>query len=78
MSAIAEQLKPTLAALSSEDRREIMAFLADLNGDGELTPGGWEEAWADEINRRVAEIRAGTVTMIPAEDVMARMKARFG
>ena len=27
MSAIAEQLKPTLAALSAEDRREIMAFL---------------------------------------------------
>jgi len=78
MSAIAEQLKPTLAGLSADDRREIMAFLANLNGDGELTTDEWEDAWADEINRRVAEIRAGTVTMIPAEDVMARMKARFG
>jgi len=78
MTAVAEQLKPTLAGLSADDRREIMAFLADLNGDGELTTDEWEEAWADEINRRVAEIRAGTVTMIPAEDVMARRKARFG
>jgi len=78
MSAIAEQLKPTLAALTAEDRREIMAFLAGLNGDGELTPDEWEDAWADEINRRVAGIRAGTVTMIPAEDVMAELKEKYG
>jgi len=78
MSAIAEQLKPTLAALTAEDRREIMAFLAGLSGDGELTPDEWEDAWADEINRRVAGIRAGTVTMIPAEDVMAELKEKYG
>ena len=78
MSAIAEQLKPTLAALSAEDRREIMAFLAGLNGDGELTPDEWEDAWADEINRRVAEIRAGTATMIPADEAMARLKGKYG
>jgi len=78
MTAVAEQLKPTLAGLSADDRREIMAFLADLNGDGELTTDEWEDAWVAECERRSAEIRAGTVTMIPAEDVMARMKARFG
>ena len=77
MSAVAEQLKPMLVALSAEDRREIMTFLTGLNGDGELTPDEWEDAWADEINRRVAEIRAGTATMIPAEEVFRELDEKL-
>ena len=78
MSAIAEQLKPTLAGLSADDRREIMAFLADLNGDGELTTDEWEDAWVAECERRSADLDAGRTKTIPHEESMARRKARFG
>ncbi|MBN9522636.1 addiction module protein [bacterium] len=43
-----------------------------------LTREEWEAAWAEEINRRVADIDAGRVKMIPAEEVMARLKAKYG
>ena len=77
MSAIAEQLKPMLAALTTEDRREVMAYLAGLNGDGELAEEEWEDAWADEINRRVADSKAGNVRLIPAEEVFRELDEKL-
>jgi len=35
-----------------------------------------DAAWKVEVERRVAEIDAGTAEMIPLEDVLARMDAR--
>jgi hypothetical protein len=37
-----------------------------------------EAAWAEEIQRRVEEIQNGTVELIPADEVMAGLRARFG
>ncbi|HEX6372672.1 MAG TPA: addiction module protein [Longimicrobium sp.] len=37
-----------------------------------------EAAWADEIKQRIEEIRTGAVEAIPADEVMAEMRARFG
>ena len=36
-----------------------------------------ESTWDAEIKRRIDEIDAGTVKMIPAEKVLARMDARL-
>jgi putative addiction module component (TIGR02574 family) len=38
---------------------------------------GVEEAWADEIKRRVDDIRSGKVEMIPGEEVRCRVAARL-
>ena len=81
MSDVAEKLKPILAALSAGDRAELMDFLAALEraGEGEeLTQEEWEAAWAEEINRRVEEIRSGRAKMIPGEEVMKRLREKYG
>ncbi|MDB5313499.1 MAG: hypothetical protein JWO38_7701 [Gemmataceae bacterium] len=46
--------------------------------DESLTPEEWETAWAEEINRRVADVEAGRVKLIPAEEVMARLREKYG
>jgi putative addiction module component (TIGR02574 family) len=44
-------------------------LIASLDEDGEI-----EEAWAAEVERRVAEIESGTVQMIPADEAIARAR----
>jgi putative addiction module component (TIGR02574 family) len=82
MSEAAEKLKPLLAALPREDRAELAEYLTDLNnGDDEgeeLTPEEWEAAWVEEINRRVADLEAGRTKLIPGDEVMRKMKEKYG
>jgi putative addiction module component (TIGR02574 family) len=33
--------------------------------------------WAEEVERRVKEIEDGTATLIPGEEVMNRLRARY-
>ena len=50
-----------------------------LDEDGqELTREQWEAEWAEEINRRVEDIRSGRVKMVPGDEVMARLREKFG
>jgi hypothetical protein len=35
-----------------------------------------EQAWAEEIQRRVAELEAGTAELIPAKQVFAELRNR--
>lgn len=44
----------------------------------ELTREEWEADWADEINRRVEEIRSGKAKMIPGEEVHRRLREKYG
>jgi putative addiction module component (TIGR02574 family) len=57
--------------------RTLYEHLADLDDEDE-DPAEVEAAWAEEIERRVEEIRNGTVETIPADVVMAELRARFG
>lgn len=80
MSEAAERLKPALAALTRDERAELVEFLIALDaetGDG-LTPEEWEAAWEEEINRRVADHEAGRTQSIPHEEVMRRFKEKYG
>ena len=43
----------------------------------ELCPPEWSAAWAEELARRSAEIESGEVVGIPAEEVFAKLRARF-
>ncbi len=36
-----------------------------------------DAAWKAEVERRIVEIDSGAVTMLPLEDVLARMDARI-
>jgi putative addiction module component (TIGR02574 family) len=71
---MATQLE-TLAAqamdLSPEERVKLAdRLIASVFRDNDI-----EEAWASEVERRVAEIEAGRVQMIPAADAIARARA---
>jgi hypothetical protein len=47
-----------------------------LEGDGS-SDSEIEASWKTEVERRVAEIDAGVVQMLPIEGVLARMDARI-
>ncbi len=75
MTQIAKRLKDELAQLSAQDRSELAHYLigsleAEVDDDADA-------AWADELDRRAAEIRSGNVAGIPAEQVMGELKRKF-
>jgi len=54
---------------TSERARLAQRLIASLDQDAEI-----EEAWAVEVERRIAEIESGRVQMIPAQDAIARAR----
>ncbi|WP_420125241.1 addiction module protein [Longimicrobium sp.] len=59
--------------------RALYENLADLDDEDEdEDPADVEAAWAEEIGRRVEEIRNGTVELVPADELMAELRARYG
>ena len=60
-------------ALPEEDRARLAQELAkSINGEGEV-----DKAWASEIERRVKEIREGTVELVDGEEVHRQIRARL-
>ena len=56
--------------LSAEERVRLAdRLLASLSDDTEV-----EEAWAAEVERRIAEIEGGRVQLVPASDAIARAR----
>ena len=45
-------------------------LLASLDEDAEI-----EEAWAVEVERRIAEVKSGAVQVIPIAEALARVRA---
>lgn len=62
----AEALKLTPAERAALAQR----LLASLDEDGDI-----EEAWALEIERRIAEVENGSVQLIPIEEALAQVRA---
>lgn len=78
-----EELLEQALRLPSDEQEQIARALyenlADQDDeDDDEDPAEVEAAWAEEIGRRVEEIRNGTVETIPADVVMAELRARFG
>lgn len=46
--------------------------------DEDLSEAEWNESWGKEAERRLAEIREGTVKTISMGDVFAEARARRG
>lgn len=88
MSEAAEKLKPLLDALTADERTEVAAYLHSLTNDHAepdaddeeepLARGEWEAAWLPEIERRIADFESGKTTGIPHDEVMRRMKEKYG
>lgn len=76
-----EQLLEKALQLPSHQQEKIARALYENLADEEdedEDPAEVEAAWAEEIQRRVEEIRNGTVETIPADEVFAEMRARCG
>jgi len=75
MTQAAEEILQKALQLPEEDRERIgESLLRSVHGDDEST---FEEEWGPEIERRIAEIDEGKVQLLPGDEVMARLRARF-
>jgi putative addiction module component (TIGR02574 family) len=75
MSAQVLEVLDKALALSVKERGLLIDRLVESLDDGPAEEGV-EEAWADEIKRRVDDVRLGRVKTIPGEEVMKELKAR--
>jgi putative addiction module component (TIGR02574 family) len=73
MSTLVEELSARAKTLSAEDRARLAEeLLESLDQEPESEV---EAAWDREIERRVAEVGAGTAKLISAEEVHAEARS---
>jgi putative addiction module component (TIGR02574 family) len=72
-----EVLEAEVLGLAPMDRARLLdKLLASLEQEP-AWQAEWNRAWADEADRREAEISAGRSAWIPAEEAVARLRARL-
>ncbi len=65
-----EVLETEALKLPAEDRARLAdRLIASLSEDAEV-----EEAWAVEVERRIADIEAGRARVVPAVEAIARAR----
>ena len=74
MTKNAQEVLQVALALDEAERAEIVTALLSSLEPAEV---GVEEAWREEIRRRVAEIDAGEVELVPWETVRKDLFARL-
>jgi putative addiction module component (TIGR02574 family) len=68
-----ETIQAAALELSDEDRAQLaQRLLASLDRDPDAVA-----AWDDEIRRRIAEVEAGLVEMLPAEEVLSNARSQL-
>ncbi len=66
-----EAIEREALKLTSGERAALaQRLLASLDEDAEV-----EQAWAVEVERRIAEIESGSVQVIPMAEALARVRA---
>jgi putative addiction module component (TIGR02574 family) len=74
MTEAVEQLKSQAGRLSPAERAELAYFLLiSLEPEEDAV----EEAWREELTRRVAEIRGGQAAGRPIDEVLAELRERY-
>jgi len=71
MSATLEDLKSTLSGLPVPERAELIHYLLHTLEDEDE---GAASEWLALAERRMADVRAGRVVGIPAEEVMESLR----
>jgi putative addiction module component (TIGR02574 family) len=75
MSRPLEKVRAEVLQLSREDRAELAgSLIASLEDEEDSDPAAVEQAWADEIRRRLADYDAGRTKAIPADEVFAEAR----
>ena len=73
MAISVEVLEVEVLNLPPAERSRLLdRLLASLDPDPE-----WEEALAQEVDRREAEITSGRAAWLPGEEVVARLRAKL-
>lgn len=71
MQTTFETIESEALKLSVTERAKLAEHLiASLDEDSEI-----DDAWGAEVERRIAEIEAGTTQLIPAAEVIANARA---
>jgi putative addiction module component (TIGR02574 family) len=71
METLLERLEAQALALTPGERAALaQRLLASLDKDAEI-----EEAWAEEVERRIAEVESGAVRVIPIAEALASVRA---
>ena len=71
MDSNVDVLEAEAMKLSVEDRARLAdRLIASLSEDGQV-----EEAWAVEVERRIAEAESGRSKLVPAAEAIARARA---
>jgi putative addiction module component (TIGR02574 family) len=76
MSTNVTELFKQASELSESDRAELAALL--LESLEVEAKEGVEDAWAAEVQRRIAELDAGAVKTVQWEEVKAKLLRRLG
>jgi putative addiction module component (TIGR02574 family) len=74
MTKAVQAIKTQLTQLSREERAELACFLLESL---EPEEDGAAATWDAEIARRMSEIRDGTATGKPAEQVFAELRKQY-
>jgi putative addiction module component (TIGR02574 family) len=72
---VSEVLEKALA-LSTQERGLLIDHLIESLDEGPAEEGV-EQAWDEEIKRRVSDIRSGKAKMIPGEQVLQELAQEF-
>lgn len=72
MGDAARKLRDEALALP-DDERELLAL--DLLASLQRVDAGWEDAWTEELERRLDDVRSGRVETIAWEDVKRSLAA---
>ena len=71
------ELKTAFARMSASEQEQFAEWYEERLAQGGFVASN-EEVWADEVDRRLDEIRSGKVQAIPGEQVMAELRRRYG
>ena len=79
MKATLEQVAEEALGLSLPDRSALTRILIQtLDPEPAEDAAEVQQAWQVEVEKRVDEVLSGRVKTVPAEEVFARLRAKYG
>ena len=79
MKATLEHVAEEAKSLSLPERSALTRILIEsLDGEPAEDLADVEQTWQAEVEKRVDEIKSGRVKTIPAEEVFAKLRAKYG
>ena len=79
MKATLEQVAEEALSLSLSDRSALTRILIQTLDAGPADDAAEvQQAWQVEVEKRVDEILSGRVKTVPAADVFAKLRAKYG